>query len=96
MTSWQTVLEALRTQPPGTEWWSGIDEHVHPSGVPRMRLSAGEGHGQLCDYRMLDQTSGGCLHVRVYADHYVSHFDRVDPSLDLAGHLARDCRRKTS
>lgn len=95
--SWQEVLEYLREKPVGTTLWSSkrqsLPERLHPAKLRRMRLSTGEDHGQLCDYRMGDPVTGGCLHVRVFGDHYESHFDRVDPARDLAGHLSRDVRK---
>ncbi|MEM0364014.1 MAG: hypothetical protein QW450_03145 [Candidatus Nitrosocaldus sp.] len=61
---------------------------VHPT-VVGFKRSIGEPHGQSADYR-LRLYDGKSIHVREYNNHYKVHWDRVDPSVSIIGHLKHD------
>jgi hypothetical protein len=54
-----------------------------------MRRSNGLPNGQIADWRMLGADGGG-LHVIEFADHYLCHYDRCDPSVSVLNHLRLD------
>lgn len=45
--------------------------------------------GQVADYRRRLEDGSG-LHLKEYPDGWTIHWDEVDPSEDLVGHLRRD------
>ena len=53
------------------------------------REGLGDPVGQKANYR-LALPNGRGLHVKEYDHHYLIHWDRVDPSIDLVGHIIED------
>lgn len=71
------------------------EEIVVPDQVARMLLqrdyyqSVGTPDGQLADYRRRLEDGRG-IHLQQYPDHWEMHWDKVDPSQNLLGHLRED------
>lgn len=88
--TWGDVLRFMRGQPKhSTIIVPRRGELGPPQAWPRMRRSAGLPKGQLQDWRCIGPDGGG-LHVLVYRDRYVAHYDTVDPAVNLLGHLKHD------
>lgn len=65
--------------------------NVHPATLEAYGYypSAGLPKGQYADYRRALPDGRG-IHVKLYDDHATAHLDRVDPSVNLIGHLLLD------
>ena len=85
---WHAIVHQVLAQPARTDIWvekwraphpkqSGFYAHV---GLPK---------GQMADYRYA-LTDGRGIHVREYDGTYAVHWDEVDPSVNVVGHLVRD------
>lgn len=64
------------------------DSYIHPLQAGFV-YSAGEPKSQLADYRMAVYGGKG-LHILEYQNHYLVHWDLVDPSVDFVEHIKQD------
>ena len=84
---WDSYIREIKQLPPHVDRRAGIDEI---GGIPLgFYRSMGESRGQKEDYR-LALADGTGIHIRVYADHYMGHWDKRDPKRDALGHLLHD------
>jgi len=51
--------------------------------------SIGDPQGQKNDYRK-GLKDGRCLHIREYEDHFLLHWDKIDPIQNPIGHIITD------
>lgn len=87
-TAWQHhIWQALR-QPAGKN--IRIEKRgLPPPAASGFYRSTGLPKGQLLDYRWA-MPNGRGIHLQDFGTHYGMHWDRVDPSVSIKGHLMQD------
>lgn len=86
--TWYTIELRVRQRPRHEDIRINKWSVQHPS-TAGFYSSNGEPQGQLADFRKR-LSDGRSLHVREYEDCYLAHWDAVDPSDSLIGHLIVD------
>ncbi len=87
MQSWNTIVQLVLKYPPHQDLKVDKSAVLHPLKEGFVRR-IGELQGQIADFgRRLPDGRG--VHIREFDDHFLVHWDKVDPS-DPIGHLVQD------
>ncbi len=89
---WSDVAREVYALPPGQNLQVPKASLVHPRDLePCFRPSTGIGApGVRAHWRCLDGDTGRSLHALETDEAFLVHWDRVDPSVSLLGHLYAD------
>ena len=88
MFQWKHLVKEVQKQPPWKNMVVPKSSVPHPSRAG-FRRTLGEPKFQIADWSK-GLRNGGRIHIIEFSRHYEVHWDKVDPAVDPAGHLAVD------
>lgn len=51
-------------------------------------------NNEILDNYCIALQDGRSIHIKIYKDHYLAHWDQCDPNLDPLGHLWHDAKKE--
>ena len=85
---WDGIVKRVRRRAPHADLRISKDAVPHPTSAGFVRHT-GDPRGQRADYRR-PELDGAGIHVKEYADRFHVHWDRVDPTENMLGHILAD------